>query len=54
MKNVRIEILKNGVSVRKFLCNEKDFQKMFDRAHNIAGGLWNGVDKFSIVSDYIK
>lgn len=54
MKNVKVEILKNGVSVREFICKEKEFQKVFHKANNIAGGLWNGKDKFSIVSDYIK
>lgn len=54
MKNVKIEILKNGVSVREFLCSEKDFQKVFIRAQTMAGGLWNGSDEFSIVSNYIN
>lgn len=43
-----IQILKNGQSIKEFKCTEALLQKTFAKAHSIAGGLWNGVDAFSV------
>lgn len=43
-----IQILKNGQPIREFRCTEELLQKAFAKAHSIAGGLWNGVDAFSV------
>ena len=43
-----IQILKNGQTIKEFKCVDKFLQKTFAKAHSIAGGLWNGVDAFSV------
>jgi hypothetical protein len=45
---ITIQILKNGQPLKEFKCVEKLIQKTFAKAHSIAGGLWNGVDAFSV------
>jgi len=45
---VKIEILKNGTPIKTFVCSKAEQQKQFERAHGIAGGMWNGVDEFKI------
>jgi hypothetical protein len=45
---VAVQILKNGALVRQFSCPEKMMQKYFDLAMDIAGGLYNGIDSFTV------
>ena len=44
-----VKILKNGNTIKQFTCPEKMQQKYFELAHDIAGGMWNGKDEFTIV-----
>jgi len=44
-----VKILKNGSVIKQFTCQEKMQQKYFSHAVDIAGGMWNGVDKFTVV-----
>lgn len=43
-----IDILKNGTSIRQFRCVPKMKDKYVAMAIDIAGGMWNGKDKFSV------
>lgn len=43
-----INILKNGKSIREFRCVPSMRNKYFAMAVDIAGGMWNGKDKFSV------
>jgi hypothetical protein len=54
-KMVRVKILKNGNSIKQFTCPINMQQKYFDFAFDIAGGMWNGKDKFEVeVTDILK
>lgn len=46
---VKIKILKNGKLIKQFTCLKKNQQEYFERAHSIAGGMWNGKDEFKVV-----
>lgn len=50
MKTITIEVKKNGKVIKSFESNEKNFQKDFNKAHNFAGGKWNGKDTFTVSS----
>jgi len=43
-----IQILKNGKVVKSYPCTPSTMQKVFNKVHNIAGGMWNGKDNFSV------
>ena len=45
----KVEITKNGVVIKSFICPEESLQKCFAKVHSIAGGLWNGVDEFQVL-----
>ena len=45
---ITINILKNGKSIREFRCVPSMRNKYFAMAVDIAGGMWNGKDKFSV------
>jgi hypothetical protein len=45
---ITVQILKNGQPLKEFKCEEKKLHITFATAHSIAGGLWNGVDAFSV------
>lgn len=45
---VKVEIKKNGKVIKSFVCKESDLQKTFNKAYDMAGGLWNGTDKFTV------
>jgi len=45
---VSIHILKNGDILRKISCPKKLLQKYFDLAMDIAGGMYNGTDVFTV------
>jgi hypothetical protein len=45
---IKVEIKKNGKVIKTFLCKKSDLQKTFNKAHNVAGGLWNGTDTFTV------
>ena len=42
-------ILKNDVAIKTLECMESTLQTTFNRAHDIAGGMWNGTDKFKVI-----
>jgi hypothetical protein len=44
-----IQILKNGQLVRQFSAPANMVQKYFDLAYDIAGGMYNGKDKFTVI-----
>lgn len=46
-----IQILKNGKLVKQFFCTPKMLQKYFDLAVDIAGGMYNGKDQFTVTID---
>jgi hypothetical protein len=46
---IQVQILKNNVVIKTLLCIESKLQSTFNRAHNMAGGMWNGTDEFTIV-----
>jgi hypothetical protein len=45
---MKVVILKNGSVIREFPSTAITLQRVFNTAHDIAGGLWNGVDTFSV------
>ena len=45
----KVQILKNGKLIKQFSCPVNMVQKYFDLAYDIAGGMWNGEDKFTVV-----
>jgi hypothetical protein len=45
---ITIKILKNGKSVKEFKCVSSMRNKYFLMAVDIAGGMYNGKDKFSV------
>jgi hypothetical protein len=46
---VTIKILKNKKTIKQFTCPIKMQQKYFELAFNIAGGMFNGKDNFSVI-----
>jgi len=46
---VQILILKNNVAIKVYLCVESQLQATFNRANDIAGGMWNGTDVFKVI-----
>ena len=46
---IKVMILKNDVAIKTLECVENTLQTTFNRAHDIAGGMWNGKDKFKVV-----
>ncbi len=51
---IKIMILKNDIEIKSFISNETDFQKDFNTAVDIAGGMYNGKDEFVVTSKKIK
>jgi hypothetical protein len=45
---VRIQILKNGEIIKVFTCPKTQKQKYFNHAQNIAGGMYDGINLFTI------
>jgi hypothetical protein len=51
-KLIRISILKNGKGIRRFTCHNETMAKNYwNYAIDLAGGMWNGKDKFEVVSN---
>ena len=46
---MKVMILKNDVIIKKLECVENTLQHTFNLAHDIAGGMWNGKDKFKVI-----
>ena len=46
---MKVMILKNDVAIKTLECVENTLQTTFNRAHDIAGGMWNGTDKFKVI-----
>jgi hypothetical protein len=46
---MKVMIKKNDVTIKTFECVENTLQTTFNRAHDIAGGMWNGTDKFKVI-----
>ena len=42
-------ILKNDETIKTLECVENTLQATFNLAHDIAGGMWNGKDKFKVI-----
>jgi hypothetical protein len=45
---VEIQILKNGDVLKKISCSKKFIQKYVEVAMDIAGGMYNGTDEFTV------
>jgi len=45
---ITINILKNGKSIKGLRCVPSMKDKYFAMAIDMAGGMWNGVDKFTV------
>jgi hypothetical protein len=45
---VTISILKNNKVIKQFKCTQAKKQSVFNKAVDMAGGMWNGVDDFSV------
>jgi hypothetical protein len=45
---IKVEIKKNGKVIKSFLCKKSDLQKTFNTAHDMAGGMWNGTDVYTV------
>lgn len=46
---VTIQILKNGQPIMQRFCTEKMKQRTWDHMVDLAGGMYNGVDKISVI-----
>lgn len=46
---IEISILKNGSVIKTFSCTKSALDKTFNKVHSIAGGMWNGKDKFQVI-----
>lgn len=46
MKTVVIK--KNGNVIKSFQSSESKLHSTFNKAVNMAGGMWNGIDKFTV------
>ena len=47
-KKIKIAIYMNGEEIRYRIVSEKDLQAEFVDMHDMAGGLWNGKDEFTV------
>lgn len=45
---IKIWVLKNNRIVKEFWATKETLQKVFNMAHDVAGGMWNGVDTFKV------
>ena len=46
---MKVMILKNDETIKTLECVENTLQHTFNLAHDIAGGMWNGNDKFKVI-----
>jgi hypothetical protein len=46
---MKVNVLKNGSIIQQFSATESTYQRVYRKAVNIAGGMWNGVDKFTVI-----
>ena len=46
---MKVMILKNDETIKTLECVENTLQTTFNRAHDIAGGMWNGKDKIKVI-----
>jgi hypothetical protein len=44
-----ITILKNGITFKTFKCEQNKVQKTFNRAFNMAGGMWDGINEYNVI-----
>jgi hypothetical protein len=47
-KMVKVQILKNEEVIKTLECVESELQRTYHKAQALAGGMWNGTDKFTI------
>ena len=47
-KKIKIAIYMNGEEIRYRIVSERDLQAEFEDMHDMAGGLWNGKDTFTV------
>jgi hypothetical protein len=45
---MKVMIKKNDETIKTLECVENTLQHTFNLAHDIAGGMWNGKDKFKV------
>ena len=45
---INVNVYKNDRLIKTFIAVEKNLQAVFNKAHNYAGGKWNGVDVFKV------
>ena len=48
-----VKILKNGKEIREYPCTKLNWERIYTKAIDIAGGMWNGKDRFEVVIDGI-
>ena len=46
---MKVMIKKNDETIKTLECVENTLQHTFNLAHDIAGGMWNGTDKFKVI-----
>jgi hypothetical protein len=46
---IKVMIKKNDETIKVMECMESTLQHTFNLAHDIAGGMWNGKDKFKVI-----
>ena len=46
---IKVMIKKNDETIKVMECIEDTLQHTFNLAHDIAGGMWNGKDKFKVI-----
>ena len=47
-ESIIIQIKKNGAVIKTITSTTSKLEETFNEARDIAGGMWNGVDKFSV------
>lgn len=52
--SIIISILKNGNVIRKFKTIPANKDKAFAHVYDIAGGMWNGKDEFTVTIEERK
>lgn len=46
---ITVAILKNGQLIKQFYCPEKMVQKYFEMCVDLAGGMWDGKNEYTVV-----
>lgn len=46
---ITVKILKNDLTIKEFSCTESNKKKVIEKAIDVAGGMWNGKDNFTVI-----